>query len=89
MNDKFNIKSLLTELLQFYVSLPLGKQKSDLAVVISMLKSEKTELKTVLLYIQGMIDNANSVKGADKTLREVNVVFWKHVLRIFLKYLNH
>lgn len=89
MNDKFNIKSLLTELLQFYVSLPLGKQKSDLAVVISMLKSEKTELKTVLLYIQGMIDNANSVKGVDKTIREVNVVFWKHVLRIFLKYLNH
>lgn len=88
MNDKHNIKSLLTELLQLYVSLPLGKQKNDLSVVISMMKSDRTELKTILLYIQGMIDNAQSVKGSDKTLREMNVNFWKHILSIFIKYLN-
>lgn len=88
MNDKHNIKSLLTELLQLYVSLPLGKQKNDLSVVVSMMKSDRTELKTILLYIQGMIDNAQSVKGSDKTLREMNVNFWKHILSIFIKYLN-
>lgn len=88
MSNKHNIKSLLTELFQFYVSVPDGKEKRDLDKIISMINVGKADLKTILLIINGHIESAKSTKGDNKTLREKNIQFWSYVLNIFVKYLK-
>jgi len=84
-----NIKSLLTELLQFFVSLPNSKEKMELNIIINMITNSSADLKKILLIIQGNIDKHKSATGDNKTLREKNILFWNHILSIFTKYLRN
>jgi hypothetical protein len=84
MNNKHNIKSLLTELMQFFVSIPESKEKHDLDNIIHMLMIGHVNLKDILESIQGNIDRPNK----DVTLREKNIKLWEHVKTIFVRYLR-
>ena len=88
MANKQSIKGLLTELFQFYVSVPEGRERNELDRIISMINIGNTSLKTILLIIQGKIDKAKSVTGDNKTTREKNVQFWSFILNIFTKHLR-
>jgi hypothetical protein len=84
MNNKHNIKSLLTELMQFFVSIPESKEKHNLDNIIHMLMIGHVNLKDILESIQVNIDRPNK----DVTLREKNIKLWEHVKTIFVRYLR-
>ena len=74
-NNKQNITALFTELMQFYVSLPNSKEKHELDIFITMMKSSKLDLKTLLSIVQS------------NTTKEKKQV-WVYVLSLFTKYLR-
>lgn len=80
-------KHLLTDLFEFFVSLPDSKEKRQLNQIISMIKSG-SDLKIILLKIQGNIDKQRLPKGSDITIREKNIKFWEFVLSLFTKHLR-
>jgi hypothetical protein len=86
--SKYNIKSLLTELFQFYVSIPNGNDKHELDRIIQMINLRNVDLKKILLTINGNIEKAKSVKGSNKTQRDNTIQIWSYVLSIFTKYLK-
>ena len=88
MANKSNIKTLLTELFQFFVSLPQGRERQELDRIISMINLGNVDLKKILLIINGHIEKEKSTQGSNKTLREKNVQFWMHVMSIFTKHLR-
>jgi hypothetical protein len=85
-NNQFKI--LLTELLQFFASMPASPEKKQLDNIISLMMMGKINLKSTLNIIQGNIDKEKSNKNTDTTLRQKNIKIWEYVLSIFTRHLR-
>jgi len=85
--SKHNAKALLTELLQFYASIPDSREKHELDRIITMMRLGKSDLKTILLIINRNLDREKSSKG-NKTVRDMNIQIWSYILSILTKYLR-
>ena len=88
MKTKKDIKELISELFQLFVSLPTSKEKIEVEKIIHMISSGTSDIKYILLFIQGKIDLQKSTKNKDATVREQNIKFWNYVLSIFTKHLR-
>jgi len=84
MATKTDIKGLIEELFQLYVTIPANMSyKKHLATVISDVKNN-IPLRNILLNIQSKIESTKNPQHQSATKRESDTKFWEYVLKIFV-----
>jgi hypothetical protein len=83
--SKHNIKALLTELFQFYVSIPESREKHELDRILTMIKLGHSDLKSILLIINKNLEKSKTLKVSE---RDKSIQIWSYVFSIFSKYLK-
>jgi hypothetical protein len=87
-SPKNNMKNMIAELFLYYSALPNCKEKQELEIIIRNLSLPRKDIKSILKMVQSKIVSDRTSSKVSATNRDKNLMLWKSVLEIFMKYLR-
>lgn len=81
-----NIKTMIKELSEIYLSLPESKIKNEFSAILFMLR-RNAPLKNIILKINHFIEKTESPSYSNATQREIDKLFWEHILKKIINYI--